>query len=399
MHVVQLISHYLPAVRYGGPQQVAHGLGRALVAKGHRVSVITTNLKNETEDLDVPTNQPVNRDGVMVRYLPTRWSRYWGYAPQMYQAAKRAIAGADAVIVHFHYQYANHVGARLARAHRLPYLLFAHGSFKRDAMRRRSRILKALYLDLLERSNLRRATNIVFNAEEEQRLSRFHDTGVVIPNAIDPGDLTLPKSRGWLREKLKLQADRRVFVFMGRIDFHGKGLDLLLPAIARIEKTQRPHFVFAGPSERQGVQALHGLAEQLEIANDISTIGMVVGQEKLQTYADADAFLLPSRSEGSSIALLEAMYLGLPILTTDQVGLHEQVDQLGAGKVVRPTLEGIDHGLRWLLDDERRERMRGQASTFVSKHHTWSVVADQVLPLLGASQGSPPQGLHREPHA
>ena len=383
MHIAQLISHYVPAVRYGGPQQVAHGLGRALVKSGHRVSVCATNLKNETEDLDVPVNQPVDVDGVCVRYMATRWSRYWGYAPHLYREADHVIAGADAVVVHFHYQYANYVGARLARKHKKPYVLFAHGSFKQDAMRRRGRLLKSMYLRLLERNNLAAAEKIIFNAEEERRLSRFAESGIVLPNAIEPSDFDNDQVKGAFREKLGISANDPLFLFLGRIDFHGKGLDLLLAAMSQLNgDLPKPHVVFAGPDERNGVQQLTARAHELGLNDNLSIVGMITGKDKQSALIDADAFLLPSRSEGLSIALLEALYQGTPVLTTDQVGLHEKVEELGAGKVVPATIDGIRTGLRLLLEDSTRESMRGRATAFINTHHTWSAIAEQILPLL-----------------
>lgn len=388
MHLVQLISHYVPAVRYGGPLQVAHGLGRAFVNEGHRVSVFTTNLQDESSDLDVPLGTCVDVDGVEVSYFPTKWSRYWGFAPEMADKASRSIAAADAVIVHFHYQYANYLGGKLARRHRKPYVIFAHGSFKTDAMARRSPWLKRSYLGLLERQNLDSARRIIFNAEEEKRLSRFKERGTVIPNAIAPEDFAPMPERGLLRRQLGIPEDRLLFLFLGRVDFEGKGLDLLLAAFARLgAERSNAHLVFAGPDERNGVDSLQKRAIELGIESSLSVIGMVSGTDKLSALADADAFLLPSRSEGLSIALLEALYLGIPVLVTDQVGLHDQVLERGAGCVVPVSIEGVLGGLRQLLEDGRRMGMQGKAIPWIKKHHTWSAVSDQVLPfLLGAEK-------------
>jgi len=383
MHLVQLISHYVPAVRYGGPQQVAHGLGRAFVNDGHRVSVFTTNIRDESSNLDVPTGTRVNVDGVEVYYFPTKWSRYWGFAPDMAKEASRMIASADAVIVHFHYQYANYLGGKLARQHRKPYVVFAHGSFKLDAMARRSPWLKRSYLGLLERQNLDSARHIIFNAEEEKRLSSFKDRGTVIPNAIAPEDFTPMPERGLLRRRLAIPEEQHIFLFLGRIDFEGKGLDLLLSAFAELGTDgSNAHLVFAGPDERDGVARLRKHAAELGIESSISVIGMVSGTDKLSALADADAFLLPSRSEGLSIALLEALFLGIPVLVTDQVGLHDQVLRRGAGCVVPVTVEGVLSGLGELLNDERRMTMQGKATPWIKEHHTWSAISSQVLPYL-----------------
>ena len=83
MRILQVISHYLPAHRFGGPLRVAHFLGQALVRQGHRVTVCCTDLADEQSDLDVRTDVPATIDGVRVFYSPIRVSRYWGYSPQL----------------------------------------------------------------------------------------------------------------------------------------------------------------------------------------------------------------------------------------------------------------------------------------------------------------------------
>ena len=112
MRITQIISHYVPSHRFGGPLHVAHGLGKALAAHGHQVSVCTTNLADEKKDLAVPVDTPIDVDGVTVFYEPTCWSRYWGFSPRLWRRAKQEIARADVALVHFHYQFANWAGAR-----------------------------------------------------------------------------------------------------------------------------------------------------------------------------------------------------------------------------------------------------------------------------------------------
>ncbi len=183
MQLTQVISHYVPAHRFGGPLQVAHGLGKALVARGHRVSVCTTNLADTDQDLDVPLDTPIDVDGVSVYSEPTCCSRYWGFSPRLWQRANREIAKADVALVHFHYQFANWAGARLARRHQKPYALFAHGSLKKSAIMRKGRWKKRVYLKFAERLNLRNASWLFFNAPEERRASLFSAPGKYCPMA------------------------------------------------------------------------------------------------------------------------------------------------------------------------------------------------------------------------
>jgi glycosyltransferase involved in cell wall biosynthesis len=353
------------------------------VTLGHRVSVCTTSLQDESSDLDVPLDQPVERDGITVYYSPTCCFRYWGYSPGLASRVDQLMPSADVVLVHFHYQYANWAGARLARRHHKPYVTFAHGSFRHAAIRGRGRLRKAIYLTLLEHANLRDATLLVFNAPEERDGSRFSNRGIVLPNGIDPCDfLPLPPT-GQFRVKFGLDDDTTVLLFLGRLDVHRKGLDLLLPAFAQAAKRHaRLHLVLAGPDERNGRRLVEQQLAKLNIRDRVLMTGMLAGVEKLSALTDADAFVLPSRSEGLSISLLEALYLGLPVLISDRVGLHEQVSQLQAGIVVTPTIPHLTEGLLRLARPEVLSSMRGRATEWIRQFHLWPAIADKLIEAL-----------------
>lgn len=95
----------------------------------------------------------------------------------------------------------------------------------------------------------------------------------------------------------------------------------------------------------------------------------------MATLQDADAFVLPSRFEGLSIALLEALYVGLPILVTDQVELHQEIQQIGAGLVVPVEIEAIGWGLGQLAEPATRRAMQGRGTELIKQKYTWDVIA------------------------
>ena len=77
MNILYVVPTYLPATRYGGPIFAVHGLARALVERGHRVDVFTTNVDGDGES-DVPLRERVDLDGVGVHYFSSPLRRlYW----------------------------------------------------------------------------------------------------------------------------------------------------------------------------------------------------------------------------------------------------------------------------------------------------------------------------------
>lgn len=80
------------------------------------------------------------------------------------------------------------------------------------------------------------------------------------------------------------------------------------------------------------------MAKSLKIEDSILLPGLLGGPTRLAALQDADVFVDPCVFfEGLSIALLEALYIGLPILVTNQVGLCRDIEDLGAGVVATPT--------------------------------------------------------------
>lgn len=130
---------------------------------------------------------------------------------------------------------------------------------------------------------------------------------------------------------------------------HQKGLDLALPAIAALREKGlrfRWYIIGVGPEE----DSLKEQAQSLGIEEDVRFLG-----EQANPYPflrACDVYLQPSRFEGKSIAVDEAMVLCKPILLTDFSTAADQVASGETGLIVPMSPEGIEAGLERLLTDE-----------------------------------------------
>lgn len=380
MNILQFSSHYVPAYRFGGPLKVAHSLGKAFVNMGHNVVVCTTNMADENHDLDVPLDVPVDVEGVKVFYERTFLSRYWGFSPELLRRAVSEVRGADLVLVHAHFQFANWLGARLSRCYRRPYVIFAHGSLHKRAIAHKKTVFKRLYLRLLEHGNFSNALFIAFNAPEEKSFSLYAQLGKVVSNGIDPGEFSGIPEPGSFRSRYPQLKDKLFLLFLGRMDVKHKGLDLLIPAFAKLHREYPDtHLVLAGPDEEDGKNAVIDMAKQYGVIDSITLPGLISGEVKLAALRDADVFVLPSRFEGLSIALLEALYMGLPMLLTNKVGLCEEIRDTGAGVVVPVLSSEILKGLLKLTDKDTRMSMRGKGTKLILGKYTWDRIAQNLV--------------------
>ncbi len=174
----------------------------------------------------------------------------------------------------------------------------------------------------------------------------------------------------------------RQLLWTGRMEPQ-KGLDLLLPALAACRAGgARFQLNLLGEGPMQA--PLLAQVEALDLHDCVAFLGAVPASEVRANLARADVLLLPSRYEGMSNAVLEAMEAGLPVLCTRCGGLDTVVED-GAGWVCEPNdVAALERalGAMFTTDDagllERGRRARAQ----VEAHFAIEPVARANLELL-----------------
>ena len=130
---------------------------------------------------------------------------------------------------------------------------------------------------------------------------------------------------------------------------HQKGLDIALPAVANLKKKGlrfRWYIIGIGPEEEKLKEAVRELA----LDDRVFFLGE---QANPYPYLNrCDVYLQPSRFEGKSIAVDEAMVLRRPILLTDFSTAADQITSGKNGLIVPMSPEGVERGLETLLCDE-----------------------------------------------
>ncbi|HVO69049.1 MAG TPA: glycosyltransferase, partial [Aggregatilineaceae bacterium] len=199
----------------------------------------------------------------------------------------------------------------------------------------------------------------------------------VVPNGVQLRDFAHLPPREPFRMWWKL-GDGLVVLFLGRLHAR-KGLQLLIPAFAEaIKVVPDARLVIAGPDEGM-LATLKALTNEFNLDGRVAFTGMLTGDEKLAALAAADLFVLPAVGEGFSMAVLEAMACGLPVLLTPGCNFPEVVDA-GAGMVVPREIGPLSEALGALLiDGERRVSMGRLARELVQQRFTWPQVVAQMV--------------------
>ncbi len=183
---------------------------------------------------------------------------------------------------------------------------------------------------------------------------------VEIPNGVDTNVFVPlpPKDKARKRGELGIRGDP-VGIYVGRLS-RVKAVDVLLRAWSRaFPGHRRAQLVILGDGPERG--RLESLADELGIAGSVVMPGFV---DNVSDYLMAsDFFVLPSRSEGHPVALLEAMACGLAVVGSDTGGIADVVDEGRDGYLVPVAdVDALSSVICDLVGDSALRRKLGAAA-------------------------------------
>lgn len=390
LRILQVVSAYYPAVRYGGPIRSVHGLSAALVRRGHEVHVYTTSMDGDSE-LDVPLDRPVDLDGVSVHYFRVPAFRRLWWAPALGRKMRETVREFDVVHIHAVFLWPMWVAARIAEHARVPYIMSPRGMLVREVIRGKSRWVKTAWIHLIERRTLARATAVHVTADIEGaelaglRLATPRLT--CIPNGVD-----------WPRHHEPLAAGpfaglpERYVLFLSRLSWK-KGLDRLITAWQSVPEVP---LIIAGNDYEAYQPKLEALARDLGVAERVIFLGPVSDVHKWALYERAELFVLPSYSENFGNVVAEAMAMECPVLVSPEVGIAGLVRASGAGEVVDCAAENLARVIRDLLADPVRRRAMGRlGGRAVLAELSWDAMAARMEDLYSSALPEPALGAVR----
>jgi glycosyltransferase involved in cell wall biosynthesis len=245
-----------------------------------------------------------------------------------------------------------------------------------------SRTKKWLYMKTVGRWDINRADAMHFTSRADMEASRA--VGVRTPGYILPLGVDVPSkgaSNGeLLRERYPQIGDRKVVLFLGRLD-PIKGLDILTEAIGGLAETRDDFvLVMAGGGTPDYERKVAAMVEDNGIAASTVMVGPVDGEDKSLLLNGSDVFVLPSYHENFPIAVLEAMASGLPVVVSDQAKIHDRVSDAGAGIVTSLDANEVAGAVERLLgDDELTEAMGEAGEKLVGEELSWEKSADRIV--------------------
>jgi len=313
------------------------------------------------------------------KVLPVTWPKKLGYAPIM--LTEMLSAKPDVIHCHGLWLYQSLACLRWHERERKPYLISPHGMLDPGDLIKsvwKKRLVQILY----QGSHLNRTACVHALCESEATAIRNYGVKskiCIVPNGVDlPTQLALettPPSR--------LESGQKVLLYLGRIT-PKKGLSTLLDAWAMLKKQGRPEardwrLDIAGWEQYGHEAELKAKAKALDVKDTVRFLGPRHGMEKEATYRSADAYILPSLSEGLPLVVLEAWSYSLPVVMTPQCNLPEGFKS-EAAICAEPSTSSLCEGLNQLISmsDSERSRMGALGRKLVEERFTWESVAKKM---------------------
>ena len=298
----------------------------------------------------------------LLRYVRRGLRLAAGFVRRTHYDASFAFAGVPAGVMSY----------ALWRWRRIPYLVSLQGPDVPGFEARYASIYPLL--TPLLREVWRNAAHVTAISAQHRDLARQTLTTIdypVIANGVETDRFT-PAPRA---------AGGQTIICVGRL-IARKGQRHLLRAFATLQgrfPAARLQLVGTGDDET----VLRDISRELGIAHAVEFLGYQPRAVMPELYRAADVFVLPSQSEGMSIALLEALASGLPVVVTAAGGTDELITD-GVNGLLVPWADeaALAQALGVLLADGARRHTMGTAARAGVLPYAWGTVADAYLVLL-----------------
>lgn len=280
---------------------------------------------------------------------------------------------------------AHHAGVRIARALELPCIESYHTFFEeylyhyvpfapKQAMRYLARRLSRVQCNAVQ-------ALVVPSSAMEETLRGY---GVRVPTTIIPTGIELQhfeRADGRrFRRRHGIPEHRPTLVHVGRVAFE-KNIGFLLKVVAELRRSV-PEVLLVIAGEGPARRALQREAATLGLEQHTLFVGYQSRNGELQDcYAAGDAFVFASRTETQGLVLLEAMALGVPVVSTAHMGTRD-VLQPGCGALLAD--DNVQHfatQVRRLLHDGELRRRLGDVGRAYARHWTAEALAGRKAAL------------------
>jgi len=217
----------------------------------------------------------------------------------------------------------------------------------------------------------KKAKYVIANSQglKELALKTIPDQEIgVIYNGVD-----------WVEELPIKKEEKFIVVSTSRL-IERKGLNYLIEAFGKFckGKDDVELRLYGGGDKRE---MLEGIVKNLGIEGKITFLGEQPREVVYEDIGGYSVFVIPSKNEGMSNSMLEAMARGLPIIATDVGGTRELIDERNGFIVEKENTEQICEALEKLYNNKELGEKMGRASREKVRDLSWDRIAEQYIEL------------------
>lgn len=321
--------------------------------------------------------EAVRKCNIPVKVIPESETSFLGIVNQ----ATRYLHSPRVQVLHSHRYKENLLAAALARRCRIPIVVRTeHGvpepfkgvhALKQRVLRQADRLVAQYATDCV----------ISVSAELDRRLARYSRRGkiAIIPNGLDMSGVTSSLSVADAKKRLGISANSPVLGYAGRLA-PVKRLDIFVAAAAEIARSlPEAKFVIAGEGSERSV------LRQAVAAAGLEDRFLFVGHrdDVYDVMRAFDVFILSSDHEGLPIVLLEALYLGVPVVARRVGGIPEVIEHGTNGLLVDSPDPHVlaEACLHLLARPDLRSRLGTAGTLRVREHFSAARAAAQTAEL------------------
>ena len=356
MNIVISCALFYPS-KLGGPANTLYWLSKGLIAKGHKVYVVTTH--DQIEDNTIPINCFTIIEGINVFYASNR--------VQLLLESIRVMKKCDTIILSSVCYSPELLLACVGRLKRKRIIWSPRGEFTESAIGGRK--TKLAFFRLIKQTV---GKYVLFHAtsKDEEKCIR-NILGDNVKTTVIPNYMEIPK------QLTRQTVETPYFLFLGRIA-PIKAIENLIEGASMSEKFREEsiELKIAGGVEGQFesyYQMLRNMVKEKGLQDKVKFIGPVSGKQKLQTYCDAQFLFLVSKSENFGNVVIESLSQGTPVvasLGTPWKGLTEHQSGFWIDNSPAEIAKTIDKILSLTL--EQYNDYRNHALSYVDTFNIYS---------------------------
>jgi glycosyltransferase involved in cell wall biosynthesis len=307
--------------------------------------------------------------GIVIGQARTRWA----CSPSLLWRSSGLVRESDFVTLHSLYSFPVLAGYLLARLHRKPYGIWPHGVLA-PIQRQISVLKKYVYHKLFADRILRNASVLFYSAQgerEEAASLGLPAPSVVVPDGFDPGEFAILPERGQFRKRFLNAHAGPLVLFLARVHAK-KGVDLLIGAMRRViaEKPDARLAIVGPPDPASFHKQVQRWLEESGIAAQTVVPGVAGAEMRLQAFADADVYVLPSYAENFGFSVFEAMACGVPVVVSDSLNYAGEIAESGAGLAVPRTTQEFSAAILHLLAQPDLRRHMGSCGRLLAHKYS-----------------------------